>query len=81
MLRRVPTAISCFLGTIAVSTIDPSRLTNLTWLPFWEASTNPAASSLGLTSRKGCGLSRPNFDLDQPNLGRPRSPGRLEVKV
>ena len=81
MLRKVPTAISCFLGTIAVSTIDPSRLTNLMWLPFWEASANPAASSLRLTSRKGCGLSRPNFDLDQADLWWPRSLRRLKVEI
>src|SRR5438445_5598013 len=69
MLRRVPTGISLFFGTIAVSTVSSSLRTNLTWLPFWLASTKPAASSRRLTSRKGWGLSRPNLDLDGANPG------------
>ena len=52
MLRSVPTGISRFLGTITVSTVSPSLRMNLTWLPFWLASTKPAASSLGLTPRE-----------------------------
>jgi hypothetical protein len=69
MLRRVPTGISCFFGTMAVSTTSPIFRTNLTWLPFWLASAKPAASSLHFTSRKGCGLSRPNLDLDHADSG------------
>jgi hypothetical protein len=81
MLLRVPTGISCFLGTMAVSTAFSERRTNLTWLPFWVVSTNPAASSRRLTSRKGRGLSRPNLDLNGPDFGRPRSLWRLEMEL
>ena len=81
MLRRVPTATSDFLGTIAVSTTSPERRTNLTWLPFWLASTKPAASRRRLTSRNGWGLSRPNFDLDHTDLRRPRRSWWLEVQL
>ena len=80
MLRKVPTGISLFLGTMAVSTVWPSRRTNLTWLPLWLASTNPAASSRRLISRKGSGLSRPNLDLDHTNLRRARGLRRFEVQ-
>jgi len=81
MLRNVPTGTSCFLGTMAVSTTWPERRTNLTWLPFWLASTKPAASSRRLISRKGCGLSRANFNLDRADLWGTRSLRRLEVKL
>jgi len=80
MLRKVPTGISCFRGTMAVSTIPPERRTNLTWLPFWVVSTKPADSSRRLTSRKGWGLSRANLDLDHPDSRRPRRLRRFEVK-
>jgi len=80
MLRKVPTGISGFLGTMAVSTTFPERRTNLTWLPFWLASTKPAASSRRLISRQGCGLSRPNLDLDHTHFRRPRWLGRFEMQ-
>ena len=80
MLRSVPTGISCFRGTMAVSTIAPERRTNLTWLPFWVVSTKPADSSRRLTSRKDWGLSRANLDLDHPDFRRPRRLRRFEVK-
>ena len=80
MLRNVPTGTSCFLGTTAVSTISPERRTNFTWLPFWPASTKPAASSRRLISRKGCGLSRPNLDLNHADGGQPRGHRRFEVQ-
>src|SRR3990172_1396105 len=80
MLRRVPTGISRLLGTIAVSTVSFSLRTNLTWLPFWLASRNPAASRRRFTSRKGWWLSRPNLNLDHANLGRAGSLWRLEVQ-
>src|ERR1035437_7690738 len=80
MLCRVPTGISGFLGTMAVSTTSPERRTNLTWLPFWLVSTKPAASRRRLTSRKGLGLSRPNLDLDQTDLRRPCCLRRFEVQ-
>lgn len=80
MLRNVPTGTSCFFGTIAVSTTSPARRTNLTWLPFWLASTNPAASRRRLISRKGCGLSRPNLDLDHADSGLSCRSRRLEVQ-
>lgn len=80
ILRRVPTGTSCFFGTTAVSTIWPERRTNLTWLPFWLASTKPAPSSRPLISRKGCGLSRTNLNLDYANPGWARGLRRLEVK-
>jgi hypothetical protein len=65
---------------MTVSVMRPERRTNLTWLPFWLASTKPTASSLRLTSRKGCGLSRPNLNLDRANLRCARGLRRLEVK-
>ena len=80
MLRNVPTGISCFLGTMAVSMASPERRTNLTWLPFWLASTKPTASRGRLISRKGWGLSRPNLNLDYPDLGRPGCLRRFEVQ-
>src|SRR5664280_117624 len=80
MLCNVPTGISDFLGTMAVSTNSPERRTNLTWLPFWLVSTKPAASRRRLTSRKGWGLSRPNLDLDQADLRRPCCLRRFEVQ-
>jgi hypothetical protein len=80
MLLRVPTGISCFLGTIAVSTAVSERRTNLTWLPFWEVSTNPAVSSRRLTSRNGKGLSRPNLDLNGSDFWWPRGLRRLEME-
>src|SRR6185437_6307012 len=42
---------------------------------------NPAASRRRLTSRNGCGLSRPNLSLDRANLRRPRGLRRLEMKL
>src|SRR5271170_7612331 len=81
MLRRVPTGISDFLGTIAVSVWSPMTRANLTWLPRWLTSTNPAASSRRLTSRKGSGLSRPNLHLNRADAWRPSGVGRLEVKL
>ena len=57
------------------------RRTNLTWLPLWLASTKPAASGRRLISRKGCGLSRPNLNLDHANFGGARGLRRLEVKL
>src|ERR1039457_4515882 len=80
MLCSVPTGISDFLGTMAVSTTSPERRTNLTWLPFWLVSTKPAASRRRLTSRKRWGLSRPNLDLDQADLRRPCGLQRFEVQ-
>jgi hypothetical protein len=80
ILRNVPTAISDLLGTIAVSTPSAERRTNLTWLPFWLASTNPAASRRRLISRKGWGLSRPNLDLNNADLRQPCCLRRLEVQ-
>src|SRR3990172_7626942 len=80
MLRTVPTGISRLLGTIAVSTVSFSLRMNLTWLPFWLASTNPAASKRRLTSRKGRGLSRPNLNLDHANLGRAGGLWRLKIQ-
>ena len=80
MLRSVPTGISDFLGTTAVSTISSERLTNLTWLPFWIASTKPADSRRRLTTRKGCGLSRPNLNLNHTDLGRASRLRRFKVK-
>src|SRR3990172_2407219 len=80
MLRRVPTGISGFLGTTAVSTVSSSLRMNLTWLPFWLASRNPAASRRRLTSRKDWGLSRPNLNLDHANLRRARGLWGLKVQ-
>ena len=54
--------------------------TNLTWLPFWFPSANPADSSRRLTSRKGKGLSRANLDLDDANHRRARGLRRFEMK-
>jgi hypothetical protein len=71
MLRSVPTGTSRFLGTIVVSMISSARRTNLTWLPFWLASTKSAASRRRLISRKGCGFKPP-----QP---RPQSCGQRAV--
>src|SRR2546429_6656350 len=78
MLRRVPTGTSDFFGTIAVSTVSLERRTNLTWLPFWPASTKPTASRRRLISRKGCGLSRPN--LNCANLWRTCCVRRFEMQ-
>src|ERR1035437_303151 len=81
MLRSVPTGTSDFFGTMTVSTVSSDRRTNLTWLPFWLASTNPAASSRRLTSRKGCGLSRPNLNLYGANDWGTRGPRWFEVQL
>src|SRR5579872_2999929 len=81
MLRSVPTGISVLRGAIAVSTTSPARRTNFTWLPFWLASTNPAASSRRLTSRNGSGLSRPNLDLNAANFRRASGNRRFEVQL
>src|SRR5208283_2211776 len=81
MLRNVPTGTSYFFGTMAVSTTSPERRTNLTWLPFWLASTKPAASRRRLISRKDWGLSRPNLGLDHADLRRPRCPRRFEMQL
>ena len=69
-----------FFGTTAVSTPSPLRRTNFTWLPFWLASTKPAASSLRLISLKGSGLSRANFNLDRANLWHARGFRGLEME-
>jgi hypothetical protein len=65
---------------MAVSTTRPERRTNLTWLTLWLASMKPAASSRRLISRNGCGLSRPNLDLNGTNFWELRGLRRLEVK-
>src|ERR1700676_2158563 len=80
ILRNVQTGTSCFFGTMAVSTIWPELRTNLTWLPLWPASENPAASSRRLISRNDCGLSRANLNLDHADAWRLRGPRLLEVK-
>src|SRR5271169_4502334 len=80
MLRSVPTGMSAFLGTMVVSMISPERRTNLTWLPFWLASTKPASWSRRRTSRKGRGLSRPKLDLNDTDLWWPRRLRRFEVQ-
>src|ERR1700683_5203480 len=80
ILRSVPTGTSRLFGTMAVSTTSPECRTNLTWLPFWLTSTKPADSSRRLISRKGCGLSRPNLNLNGANLWRPRGLRRFEVE-
>ncbi len=69
MLRKVPTAISLWRGTI--TTLKPSGVSfaNLTWLPFWLTMRNPFASNLRLTSRYGVGLSGTNFSLHLHNFG------------
>ena len=81
MLRIVPTGISGFFGTMAVSTTPPAWRTNLTWLPFWLVSTKPAASSRRLISREDCGLSRPKLDLNHADIRRPRCPRSFEVQL
>src|ERR1035437_3715668 len=81
MLRSVPTGTSDFFGAMTVSTVSSDRRTNLTCLPFWLVSTNPAASSRRLTSRKGCGLSRPNLNLDHANDGWTRGLRWFEVQL
>ena len=81
MLRRVPIGISCFRGTMAVSTVCSDCRANFTWLPFWLTSAKPAVSSRRLTSRYGSGLSRPNLDLDGAHLRRARSVRGLEVQL
>jgi hypothetical protein len=50
------------------------------WLPFWLASTKPAASSRRLISRKGCGLRRPDLDLDSADPRSARGLRGLEMK-
>ena len=80
MLHSVPAGISCFLGTIAVSTTGPECRANFTGLPFWLTSAKPAACRRRLTSRKGSGSSRPNLNLDKSNVGRARGLWRLEVE-
>jgi hypothetical protein len=64
----------------SLSTTSPVRRTDLIWLPFWLASTKPAASRRRLISRRGWGLSRPNLDLDQADLRRPGCLRRFEVE-
>lgn len=81
MLLRVPTGISDFFGTIAVSTDCPERRTNFIWLPFWLVSTKPADSSRRLTSRKGSGLRRPNLDLNHADLWQAGRLRRLKVQL
>jgi hypothetical protein len=81
MLRSVPMGISCLRGTMAMSVASLAWRTNLTWLPFWLVSTKPAASRRRLTSRNESGLSRPNLDLDGPDLGWPRRVRWLEIKL
>src|ERR1035441_3204409 len=81
MLCSVPTGISDFLGTMAVSTTSPERRTNLTWLPFWLVSTKPTPSRRRLTSRKRWGLRRPNLALDQTDPRRPCCLRRFEVQL
>src|ERR1017187_10890612 len=65
ILRNVPTGISRFWGTMAVSTTSPARRTNLTWLPFCFDEAGRLKPALDLAERLG--LKRP-----QP---RPRSSG------
>jgi len=65
---------------MAVSTTSAKRRTNLTWLLRWPASTKPAASRRRSISRKDCGLSRPNLNLDCANLRWPGCPRRLKVQ-
>lgn len=72
---------SRLFGTMAVSTSSPERRTNFTWLPFWLTSMKPADSSRRLISRKGCGLSRPNLNLDSANLGWPSRLWCFEVEL
>ena len=81
ILRSVPTATSRLFGTMTVSTRSPDCRRNLTWLPFWLASANPAASSRRLISRKGSGLSRPNLNLNRSKLRGTRGSRRLEMKL
>jgi hypothetical protein len=72
---------SRLFGTMTVSTTSPERRTNLTWLPFWLNSLKPADSSRRLISRKGCGLSRPNLNLNGANSWRPRGLGGFKVEL
>ena len=65
---------------MTVSTTSSLGRTNLTWLPFWPCSVNPAASRRRLISRKGSGLRRPNFDLYGPDCGRARCAWFLEMQ-
>lgn len=61
----------------------PSKVqirTNFTWLPFWLASTKPAASSRRFISRKGSGLSRANLNLDRANLWYSGGPWGLKME-
>jgi hypothetical protein len=81
ILLSVPTGISCFFGTIADRPLGAIVAQTLTWLPFWLASKKPNASSRRLISRKGCGLRRPNLDLDRANLWETGGLRRLEVKL
>lgn len=53
----------------------------LQWLPFWPASAKPNRSSRRLISRKGCGLRRPNLDLNRSDSRRSRRVRRLKVKL
>lgn len=80
MLRRVPAGTSRCFGTTAVRMPSGRFLMNLTWLPFCEASANPATCSLRTTSRYGSGSSRPNLYL-YPACGRRyRGPRFLEME-
>ena len=53
----------------------------LNWLPFWLDSTKPTDSSRRLISRNGCGLSRPNLNLDGANVGWAHRVRGLEMKL
>jgi hypothetical protein len=63
MLRKVPSAISEWHGTITTRFPSSASLTNFTWLPLRATSTKPAASNLRFTSRNGKGLSGTDLDL------------------
>ena len=59
-----------------------SGVDSLLWSPPLLAGFDEStASSRRLTSRKGCGLSRPNLNLDRANLWGSRGLRRLEVQL
>ena len=82
MLLMVPTVSSLWRGTIAVRECPLLSLilTNLTWLPRWPVSTNPAVLSLRATSRYGSGLRPANLYLDGAKPGSGGRCGRFEVE-
>lgn len=80
ILLNVPMGTSDFFGTMAVRRPCSVWRANLTWLPFWLTSDNPAASSFRLTSRKVSGLSSANFGLDQADWRSDGGAGRFEVE-